>query len=592
VAERGRSPRRRRPLAARVAERRLRLMLAALLCCFSVVLARAAYVQAIEGPHLAGAADNNSRDTIVLTAPLGDIVDRSGLPLATSDRAYSVWAYTGLVDDPASAAEELAPQLGRSVIRLTQLLSDRKHSYVRLAFHVTRQVVQNLRRHDPTRGALDFKPEEHRIYPDDPVAAQLIGATDPDGNGIAGIEQRFRRYLRPALGQEVVVRAGDGGPIMRVLKSTPALKGHTVQLTLDREIQAQVEHVIEQTRVTWKAKWATAVVLDPRTGGILAMASAPGVPPGGYGNATLAQQRIRAVADQYEPGSTFKVVTIGAALELGKVTPDTPFTVPYRISRYDKTVSDAHEHGTETLTVEQILAQSSNVGTIEIAEQKLTSPGRDLGNLLAEWIDRLGFGKLTGVDLPGEAGGAVLPFHAWSGTSILNMPIGEGVAVTPLQMASLYAAIANKGEWIQPHVLDHVHGGPSPKLKKRQLFSPQTSASLVAMLRQVVADGTGLNAQIQGYSVAGKTGTTQKVDPKTHSYCGGDGHCEYDASFVGFVPAKHPRAVVLVVVDEPQGDYYGGDVAAPAFREIATGVLQHFDVPEDAPGSVPQTTTP
>ena len=496
------------------------------------------------------------------------------------------------MDNPASAARELAPLLGRSEIRLTQLLSDRKHSYVRLAFHVTRATEQQLRRHDPTHGALDFKSEEHRIYPDDPVAAQLLGTTDPDGNGIAGIEQRFRRYLRPTLGQEVDITAGDGGPVMRVVKSTPALKGHTVQLTLDREVQAQVEHVIEQTRVKWKARWATAVVIDPKTGGILAMASAPGVPAGGYGQATLDQQRIRAVADQYEPGSTFKVVTIGAALELGKVTPGTTFTVPGSISRYDKIVHDAHEHGTETLSVEQILAQSSNVGTIEIAERELTSPGRDYGNLLATWIDRLGFGKLTGVDLPGEAGGAVRPFHDWSGTSILNMPIGEGVAVTPLQMASLYGAIANKGEWIQPHVLDHVHGGPSPKLKHRQLFLHSTTASLVTMLRQVVADGTGLNAQIAGYSVAGKTGTTQKVDPKTHSYCGGDGHCEYDASFVGFVPAKNPRAVVLVVVDEPQGDYYGGDVAAPAFREIATGVLQHFDVPQDAPGSVPQTTAP
>ena len=374
MADRPASPRRRRPLAARVAERRLRLMLVTLLCAFSVVLARAAYVQAIEGPHLADETLKTTRKTITLTAPLGDIVDRSGLPLATSDEAFSVWAYTGLVDDPAGAAAQLAPLLDRSEIRLTQLLSDRKHSYVRLAFHVSRATAQKLRRHDPTHGALDFRAEQHRIYPDDPVAAQLLGTTDPDGNGIAGIEQRFRRYLRPTLGQEVVITAGDGGPVVRVVKSTPALKGHTVQLTLDREIQAQVEHVIEQTRVKWKAKWATAVVLDPKTGGIMAMASAPGVPAGGYGQASLAQQRIRAVADQYEPGSTFKVVTIGAALELGKVTPSTPFTVPGSISRYDKIVHDAHEHGTETLTVEQILAQSSNVGTIEIAEQKLTSP--------------------------------------------------------------------------------------------------------------------------------------------------------------------------------------------------------------------------
>jgi cell division protein FtsI (penicillin-binding protein 3)/stage V sporulation protein D (sporulation-specific penicillin-binding protein) len=291
----------------------------------------------------------------------------------------------------------------------------------------------------------------------------------------------------------------------------------------------------------------------------------------------LALQRNRAVTDTYEPGSTFKLVTIAGALSTGIVTAGTKFTLPYSIHVADRIIHDAEPRGTETLSVAQILSHSSNVGAITIAEK--------LGSArVAEWIDRFG----SGIDFPGESQGQVLPLDQWSGSTIGNVPIGQGIAVTPVQMASVYAAIANDGVWMQPHLVDKIGGRTVHDFKRRRIVSEAVNTTLKQMLTNVVDEhgATGNAAQIPGYTVAGKTGTAEKPGP--HGYTTG----QYVASFVGFVPVKHPRLAILVMVDDPTRAIFGGVVAAPAFAEIAKFDLQYLNVPPDALRPPTTTTTP
>jgi cell division protein FtsI/penicillin-binding protein 2 len=304
------------------------------------------------------------------------------------------------------------------------------------------------------------------------------------------------------------------------------------------------------------------------------MAGAPNFDANRYPEAPRALQRMRAVTDTYEPGSTYKLVTVAGALADHLVNSSSTFTLPYEIKVSDRTIHDAEERGTETMSVAQILSRSSNVGAITLAELL----GRDR---LAGWISRFGFGRLTGLDFPGESPGIVLPPDRWSGSTIGNVPIGQGIGVTAIQMASAYAAIANDGVWTRPHLVDRVVGVPRTQPVRRRVVTAETAAELNTMLRLVVTEGTGKLAAVPGYVVAGKTGTAAKPDPH-----GGYSDTRYVASFVGFVPATRPRLVILVSVDEPHGDIYGGVVAAPAFAEIAKFALQYLNVAPDDRGAL------
>jgi cell division protein FtsI (penicillin-binding protein 3)/stage V sporulation protein D (sporulation-specific penicillin-binding protein) len=309
------------------------------------------------------------------------------------------------------------------------------------------------------------------------------------------------------------------------------------------------------------------------------MAQAPSYDANRSNQVPLATQRNRAVTDTYEPGSTFKLVTVTGVLSEGLVTPDTPFTLPYTIRVADRIIHDAEPRATETMTVSEILARSSNVGAITLAEK--------LGAArLAKWIDRFGFGKPTGIDFAGESAGLVLPLDQWSGSTIGNVPIGQGIAVTPIQMASVYAAVANGGVWVQPHLVTRVGGHVLGGWHKRRIIAPRVDEIVKRMLTGVVADAgaTGTAAAIPGYTVAGKTGTAQKPDGH-----GGYSDSNFDATFVGMVPASKPRLVVLVMVDTPRDSIFGGVVAAPAFAEIAKFDLQYLEIPPDDPGSLRTT---
>jgi len=415
---------------------------------------------------------------------------------------------------------------------------------------------------------LGFYAEERRAYPQGTVAAHVLGYAGTDNRGLEGLEQALDGSLVGRPGFETVIRDPFGRPI-DVVTSVEERPGRSVRLTVDHEIQAAAEQILARTTRAWGAKGATAIVMDPHTGAVLAMANAPTFDANRFGSAAPEVRRNRAVTDMYEPGSTFKIVTIAGALEDGVVTPRTSFVLRPTIQVADRVIHEAHWRPTQRMTVRRILYDSSNIGTITVAQR--LGPGE-----LSTWIERFGFGRKTGLDYLGESPGLVLPLDQWSGSTIGTVPIGQGIAVTPMQMVSAYAAIGNGGVMPTPHLVERVGGRAVRRPKGRRVVSTRTANVMMSMFRDVVLEGTGTEAAIPGYTVAGKTGTAQK--PENGRYV-----AKYVASFVGLVPAKKPRLAILVMVDEPHGTIWGGVVAAPAFRDIARFALQYLEVPPDAP---------
>jgi cell division protein FtsI (penicillin-binding protein 3) len=551
-----------------IANRRIRLLLAVFALAFAITFLRAFWLQGVRGDALGARAASQHREVLAIPAGRGTIFDSRGVQLAIGEDAMTVYANPRQVRNPRRVATVAGRTLGVDASALYPLLADRSRGFVYVARQIdTPRALALQRLH---LSGLGFYHEERRAYPQDTVAAQVVGYAGVDNRGLSGLELGLDRKLAGKAGSETIVK-DPFGRVIDVARSVRERRGHDVVLTIDHTIQANVEAVLRETVAKWHARAATAVVLDPRTGAVLAMAGVPGFDANRFPDAPRAIQRVRAVTDTYEPGSTYKLVTVAAALSEHLVSPSTTFTLPYGIQVADRVVHDAEERGTETMSVAQILSRSSNVGAITLAELL----GRDR---LARWITRFGFGRPTGLDFPGESPGIVLPPDRWSGSTIGNVPIGQGIAVTPIQMASAYAAIANGGIWTRPHLLDRVVGEPRARLERHRIVSTGIATELNTMLRLVVTEGTGTLAAVPGYVVAGKTGTAQKPDAQ-----GGYSASRYVSSFVGFVPATKPRLVVLVAVDEPKGVIWGGVVAAPAFAEIAKFDLQYLEVLPDDP---------
>ena len=348
------------------------------------------------------------------------------------------------------------------------------------------------------------------------------------------------------------------------------MRGADVRLTLDGNLQDRAEAVLADVGEAWKPKGATAIVMDPRDGAVLALANWPRVNANALGDAPAYARQNRAIEVNYEPGSTFKAFTVAGALEEAEVTPDTTFNVPPTITVADREIGESHPAGYRTLSTREILEQSSNVGSIMIG-QRLGAERFD------RWVRRFGFGSLTGIDLPGEERGIPLALENYSGSSMGNLPIGQGMAVTLMQMATGYAAIANGGVVRAPHVVERVGARAARKPKGKRVISETTAAAVRRMLEGVLGPGgTASGAGIDGYVMAGKTGTAEKPDE-----FGGYSKTKFVSSFVGFAPAKRPKLLVAVMVDEPQGDIYGGTVAAPAFREITSFALNYLRIAPD-----------
>src|SRR3954470_15610783 len=559
------------------ANRRIRLLLALFALVFAVTLGRAVWLQGVRAADLGRMAERQHHESIVIPAGRGTIFDAAGVQLALGEATTTIYADPRQVTQPRVIAQAAQRYLGVDANALYPRLLNRRSSFLYVKRFADQKSADTFLAKSYV--GIGSYPEERRAYPQRSVAAPVIGCAGTDNKGLGGLEVEYDGKLSGRTGKQTIVRDPFGRAI-DVVSTTPEREGHDLFTTIDHSIQANAEAVLRSTIRQWRARAATAVVIEPRTGKVLAMAQAPGYDANNAGNVPLALQRNRAITDTYEPGSTFKLVTIAGALSTGIVTPETKFTLPYSIHVADRIIHDAEPRGTETLTVAQILSHSSNVGAITIAEK--------LGSArVAEWIDRLGFGKQTGIDFPGESQGQVLPLDQWSGSTIGNVPIGQGIAVTPMQMASTYAAIANDGVWIQPHLVAKVGGRALHDFKRHRIVSPAVNTVLKQMLTNVVDEhgATGNAAQIPGYTVAGKTGTAQKPGP--HGYTTG----QYVASFVGFVPVEKPRLVVLVMVDDPRSAIFGGVVAAPAFAQIAKFGLQYLSVPPDAPATA-TTTTP
>jgi len=456
-------------------------------------------------------------------------------------------------------AYQLSAVLHLPADQLLRKLADRSRGFVylvRKADISEGHAVDKLNIH-----GVGWVTEPRRRYPQGWLASQVLGTVGTDNNGLSGLESRFDSRLHGTDGEEQVVKDALGRPVSIVMKKQ-TVPGEDLRLTLDSAIQERVEAVLAGVGQTYRPKGATAIVMNPRNGGILALANWPRVDANDPGSAPTYALQDRAVTNSYEPGSTFKAFTVSGALQDGLITPNTNFYLPAAYQVADRTIKDAEPRGDVTLSVRQILAQSSNVGAVKI--------GQRLGaNRFDHWVRTFGFGKPTGVDLPGESPGIVLKPSQYSGSSLGNLPIGQGEAVTPIQMAAAYSAIANGGVMVRPHIVD---GDPAPS---HRVIKKSTAVAVSKMLEGVLAPGgTAPEASVPGYVLAGKTGTAQKPDGS-----GGYSKTKFVASFVGFAPARNPRLLVAVMVDEPQGDIYGGSVAAPAFQKIVSFALPYLKIP-------------
>ena len=547
-------------------DRRIGLLFAAFLLFLVMAFARAGWLGVVRADDLRAAAEAQQEAVLEVPAPRGTITDSHETVLAVSEPATTVTATPYLVEDPERTARRLAPLLRRPESDLLRELNRRDTGFVYLARRVPAERARKVRK--AGIAGLEFVDEYSRTYPRSWNAAQVIGTVGDEGKGLAGLEYSLEEQLRGRDGQRQVLHDARR-EVVSMREPRPARAGQDVRLTLDSVIQERTEEVLAEIGRDYSPKGATAVVMDPRDSSILALANWPRVDANRLGDAPDFAKQNRAVAAAYEPGSTFKAFTVAAALEDGKVTPTTTFGLPPTLQVADRTIKESHDRGYVTLSTAQILAESSNVGAVRIG-QRLTR------ERFHHWLGRFGFGRPTGVDLPGEAAGIVLPLDKYSDSTMGNLPIGQGIAVTPMQMAAAYAAIANGGVLRPPHVVGAVGGRETPKAAGERIMSPKTAASVSRMLEGVFgAGGTASGAQVGGYDVAGKTGTAEKPDLVNGGYQEG----KYVASFVGFAPVQDPRLLVAVMVDEPRGDIYGGTIAAPAFKEITSFALNYLGIP-------------
>jgi cell division protein FtsI (penicillin-binding protein 3) len=527
---------------------------------------RTLYLAALKGGSLRKAAATQQLTAEVVPAQRGAITDRNGVDLAVSEPAEDISATPYLVKEPLAAAQKLAPLLGVPQPQVLRDLSERGgFVYLKRALPAKQAHAVMALKLAGIAGA----PVMRRVYPRGELASQVLGVVGTEGNGLSGLEYSRNALLHGRAGQRHVVSDAIGQPVS-ITETHPEESGEAVSLTLDANIQQRAEDVLGAVGKVFSPKDATAIVMDPRSGAILAMANWPQVNANDPSASSPEDLQNRAVSFDYEPGSTFKAVTVAGALQQGLATPTSSFYVPDQIQVADRTIHDDTEHGDETLTTAQILAQSSNVGAIKIGALE---GARDF----SDWVTKFGFGKRTGVELPGEEIGQVLPVGRYSGSSMGNLPIGQGQLVTPLQMASAYSTIANGGILRPPHVIQSVDGSPQPEPRGHRVISSATAASLRQMLEGVLAPGgTASEVSIPGYQLAGKTGTASKVDEATGEYS----KSRYVASFMGFAPAANPKLLCAVIVDEPQsGSIFGGTVAAPAFGQIMSFALSYLRIP-------------
>ena len=575
--------------------RRARALRLALIVIFVALAGRLVAVQELSHQHYAALSASELTQEVTVPAVRGGIYDRSGEVLAETVTKSTVVADPLIITHPETVATQLAPVLGVHADTLLAELTE--HSgFVYLAHRISDSeatTISNL-----NLPGINLVPETQRVEPSGQLAEPVVGTVNYAGNGASGLEYQYQSLLAGRPGTKSLLVSPDGvalpGDTSRNVAARP---GVGIELTLDESVQYVAEQALASEIVAAHATGGTAIVMDVKTGDVLATADLTATPPGSASPAAAAATAAAntsgpslvssadtlpagveeapsnsAVTQVYEPGSVFKLVTFSAALQQDLVNPNTPVKVPGSLPMGTYTFHDAETHGTETLTPTQILAQSSNIGTIEIA-QVLGETG------LLNQIANLGFGRPTGLNFPGESQGLVPGASAWTGTSIGSTPIGQDDAVTAQQVLDAYNAVANGGVFVAPRL---VRGTVNPSGQvaavapsaAHRVIAPATNAQLVSMLESVVTSGTGTSAAIDGYTVAGKTGTAQIPDPDHLGYEPG----AYVGTFAGFAPAQDPVLSAIVVLDHPT-PIYGGAVAAPVFSTIMAYALHHYGIP-------------
>ena len=536
---------------------------------------RLVYLQVVKHEEYLRLAESQHAKAIPLTAKRGAIMDRHGQVLAVSSAAETLFALPRRVDDAERLARRLAPILDEPVGEIARRLQSSKR-FVYVKRRLPPAVAQAVR--DLREPALGFVEESLRLYPNRELAAHVVGFEGAEGKGLGGIEQAWEAQLAGQEGRALVERDALGREVSgapRILK--PARPGQGVVLTIDATLQYVAEKEVDAAWRRTGSKAAMAIAMDPRTGEVLAVAIRPTFNPNTFSSATDEERRNRAVTDPFEPGSTFKVILAAAALEEGVVRPtDRVYGEQGAIKVASATIHDWKKYG--WLTFAEVLQHSSNVGAIKV--------GLQLGKeRYYKYISGFGFGTPTGVGLPGESRGQLRSTERWSGLSLATMSIGQEISVTALQMVASFAAVANNGRLMQPQLVRAVLDAQGREIQGfeprvvRQVITPDTARVLTGIMTLVVSDGTGRNAAIAGFDVAGKTGTAQKLDPATRRYSRAPGVL----SFVGFVPADDPRLAMLVMLDEPKNEKWGSEAAAPIFAAIGRAALRHLQVsPRDS----------
>jgi cell division protein FtsI (penicillin-binding protein 3) len=551
--------------------RRLIALFGVLTLAMGAIVLRLTVLQVSQARAYRSFALDQRLHTLTLPASRGRVVDRSGEAMAISLPARDVYVDPRYVTDPWNEAQKISRVLDLRVRDLLPKLTA-DTTFVYLARQVELKTTVLLERlHLPGIG---FLPTSRRAYPAGPLAPQVMGFVGVDGVGLAGLELEYQGVLSGTPGERTRELDPSGQPIVGGIDAEQApAPGSDLVVTIDRDIQFQVQSALEEAVKSNQAMGGTVIVMDPRTGDVYAMATYPWFHPNEFATARPSTWRNKAVTDVFEPGSVNKVITAAATVQERSLALDERLSVPWKMRVGDFVIHDAHRHGVEAMTVGDIVAQSSNIGAVEVAER--------LGAArLATYLSRFGLGQVTGIGFPGESAGMMLPLYQWSDTSLATMAYGQGIAVTPLQMISVYATIANGGVWVQPRLVRGTvdpEGAfhPAPSSSIRRVVSDDTAQMVTRMLAFAVKAGTGAAARIPGFRVAGKTGTARIPRPT-----GGYYSDRYFASFIGFLPASHPRVVIAAILDRPTTEY-GGIAAAPLFQQVARYAIERLGI---APG--------
>ena len=590
---------------------RLRLVGAALTIVMAVFVVRLLQVQAVDASAYAAKAAVNRWVTHEVTADRGTITDRTGADLATTIDAFDITADPYLFtpaqakvkDAPQQAAELLAPIVGGDATKIAQQLAAPKSRYQVIAKQQSPQVwnqIKDLKAAFAARSAkgqgadvlagIFSEPHSKRVYPAGDLAAGVIGFVNGDGKGAGGLESMLDKQLSGTNGKIRYAQSNGRQVPTEGTQEQPAVPGQDVELTLDRDIQWAAQSAITAQVKKSRADRGYVTVMDNRTGEILAMADAPGYDPNDLAHADPAALGNAAVQDAYEPGSVSKLMSMAAILDTGTATPLTRVTVPGTLPRADRIFHDDVDHGTWYLTLNGVLAKSSNIGTI-LASQQLGRTQPQANQVLYTYLKRFGIGSPTGLGFPGETPGILAKPQDWNASQQFTIPFGQGLSLSALQATSVYATIANGGVRVQPSLIRGITGPDgrfvaAPAPKKTRVVSAQTARTLSEMLESVVGSeqGTGVYARIDGYRVAGKTGTANRVDPDTGRYKG------YTSSFMGFAPADNPRLTISCVIQNPtKGSYFGGEICGPVFKKVMEFGLKSLGV---APSGKPAPDLP